>query len=312
MKKNTLNVRFVSKEEGQMLIQGNTQYYNRLSQVDIDWRVRKENATLDELKTFAKQQVLDFTQREMELVMSSVNFIEHRFDAFECQLPLPEEIVFVKTTMNDEGNASAYTSGNMIFLSDRVLCQNMSLGCILGGGSFVTVGLNILISHELFHCLTRRSPEFRRKMYALIGFTVMDHDIEFPEHIRRMIMANPDVEHIDNYAEFTINGVKRKCALITYYGRSWAECSALQGKPARFFNCTNTALVPIDDLSTHFAIHEASDFWEIMGRNTDYVAAPEECLAVNFSYAVVLGPHRDYKSPQLIKAILDALNSHCG
>lgn len=312
MKKNTLNVRFASKEEGQMLIQGNTQYYNRLSQVDIDWRIRKENATLDELKTFAKQQVLDFTQREMELVMSSVNFIEHRFDAFECQLPLPEEIVFVKTTMNDEGNASAYTSGNMIFLSDRVLCQNMSLGCILGGGSFATVGLNILIAHELFHCLTRRSPEFRRKMYALIGFTVMDHDIEFPEHIRRMIMANPDVEHIDNYAEFTINGVKRKCALITYYGRSWAECSALQGKPARFFNCTNTALVPIDDLSTHFGINEASDFWEIMGRNTDYVAAPEECLAVNFSYAVVLGTHRDYKSPQLIKAILDALNSHRG
>ena len=46
MKKNTLNVRFASKEEGQMLIQGNTQYYKRLSQVDIDWRVRKENATL--------------------------------------------------------------------------------------------------------------------------------------------------------------------------------------------------------------------------------------------------------------------------
>ena len=308
MKKNTLNVRFASKEEGQMLIQGNTQYYKRLSQVDIDWRVRKENATLDELKTFAKQQVLDFTQEERELVMSSVNYIKQRLNMIECQIPIPEEIVFIKTTMEDEGNASAYTSGNLIFLSDRVLCQNMSLGCIFGGGSFVTFGLHILIAHELFHCLTRHSPKFRQKMYALIGFRVMDNDIEFPEHVRRMIMANPDVEHIDNYAEFTVNGVKRKCALITYYGRSWAECSALQGKPARFFNCTNTALVPIDDLSTHFGINEASDFWEIMGRNTDYVAAPEECLAVNFSYAVVLGPHRDYKSPQLIKAILNALN----
>ena len=54
------NVRFASKDEGQQLVLGNTQYYNRLTQVDIDWRARKENATLDELKTFAKQQVLDF------------------------------------------------------------------------------------------------------------------------------------------------------------------------------------------------------------------------------------------------------------
>ena len=45
-KNNKLNVRFASKEEGQQLILGNTQYYNRLTQVDIDWRARKENATL--------------------------------------------------------------------------------------------------------------------------------------------------------------------------------------------------------------------------------------------------------------------------
>ena len=61
-KNNKLNVRFASKEEGQQLILGNTQYYSRLTQVDIDWRARKENATLDELISFAQSQVLDFTQ----------------------------------------------------------------------------------------------------------------------------------------------------------------------------------------------------------------------------------------------------------
>lgn len=293
-KNNKLNVRFASKEEGQQLILGNTQYYNRLTQVDIDWRARKENATLDELISFAQSQVLDFTQREIDLVMGVVHFIEYRFYQFECKLPLPDEIVFVKTNMKDESNASAYTSGNMIFLNAHAL---------FGFETFIRE----LIAHELFHCLTRRSPEFRQKMYSLIGFTVMDHDIEFPEHIRRMIMANPDVEHIDNYAEFTIKGEKRKCALITTYGRTWTEASTLQGKPARFFNCTNTILVPLDDLDTRFPIREASDFWEKLGRNTNYVTAPEECLAVNFSYAIVYGPDQDYKSPQLIKAILNAL-----
>jgi hypothetical protein len=46
---NEINIRFASKAEAQELIPGNTQYYNRLKQMDIDWRARKENATLDEL-----------------------------------------------------------------------------------------------------------------------------------------------------------------------------------------------------------------------------------------------------------------------
>ena len=93
-----LNIRFASKNEGQKLILGNNQYYDRLTQMDIDWRARKEDATLDELKSFAQEQVMEFTQIEIDLVMNSVSFIEHRLDLIECQLPLPEEIVFVKTT----------------------------------------------------------------------------------------------------------------------------------------------------------------------------------------------------------------------
>ena len=144
-KNNKLNVRFASKEEGQQLILGNTQYYNRLTQVDIDWRARKENATLDELISFAQSQVLDFTQGEIDIVMGVIHFIEYRFYQFECKLPLPDEIVFVKTNMKDESNALAYTSGNMIFLNAHAL---------FGLDTF----RKELIAHELFHCLTRRSP----------------------------------------------------------------------------------------------------------------------------------------------------------
>ena len=54
---NNIKIRFASKAEAQELIQGDTQYYNRLQQMDIDWRARKENATLDELIAFAQSQV---------------------------------------------------------------------------------------------------------------------------------------------------------------------------------------------------------------------------------------------------------------
>ena len=146
-------------------------------------------------------------------------------------------------------------------------------------------------------------------MYSQIGFTVMDRDIELPERIKRIQMANPDVEHIDNYAEFTIDGVKRKCTLITYYTRSWAEASELQGPSALFFRNIGVALLPLDDLDHPYSISDASDFWEKMGSNTDYINAAEECLAVNFSYAIVNGPDMLYDTPQLIESILKTLAS---
>ena len=188
---NKINIRFASKDEGQQLIK-NSSYYNRLTQMDIDWRAKKQNASLAELITMAQDNVLDFTDADKDLVIQAVKFIESRLDKFDSQLPLPPEIIFVNTTMEDEGSAGAYTSGNMIVLNQS---------CI------VYPYIEELIAHELFHCITRHSPEFRQKMYSLIGFTVMDHDIELPERIKRVQMANPDVEHIDNYAEFTINGL---------------------------------------------------------------------------------------------------------
>lgn len=291
---NRLNIRFASKEEGQQLIKSNTGYYNRLTQMDIDWRARKEGSTLDELIAFAQRNVLDFTERDKDIVMQTVKFIEHRLNEFDCHLPLPDEIIFIKTTMEDESKASAYTSGNMIFLNTFYIRDSSPF-------------LRELIAHELFHCITRHSPEFRQKMYSLIGFTVMDHDIEFPERIKRILMANPDVEHIDNYAEFTIDGVKRKCALVSYYIRSWAEASKLEGPFAGFFNNIRVALMPLDELDHPYMISDASDFWEKMGSNTTYINAPEECLAVNFSYAIVYGPDMEYETPQLIKSILLAL-----
>lgn len=290
--------RFASKEEARMLIHGNTQYYNRLSQMDIDWRARKAGATLEELKAFAQEQVLDFTLGEIKPVLDSVGYIEHKLKILESHLPFPEEIVFVKTTMKDESDASGYTSGNLIFLNAGVLQEK-----------YPTKMLDILIAHELFHCITRHSPKFLKEMYALIGFTVMDHDIEFPEHVRRVIMANPDVEHIDSYAEFTINGEKRKCTLLPVYVNSWADAYASQGSSVSFFNNIGTVLAPLDDQDNPLDLEDASDFWDKMGHNTDYVTAPEECLAVNFSYAIVFGKKRNYKSPQLIEGILDTLKN---
>jgi len=72
-------------------------------------------------------------------------------------------------------------------------------------------------------------------------------------------------------------------------------------------------LVPIDDLSTMFDSGEAANFWDVFGRNTDYVIDPEETLADNFSFTIMYGPEgRDYASPGLIEAIDGFLRGQAG
>lgn len=301
-----INISFATKAEGQQLMQDNTHYYENMSQNDIEWRMRKENSTLDELKAFALDQVRDFTDKEKKFIRKHINIIQDRLTAIGCHLPVYDNIIFIKTTMAEEGGAMAYTIKNEIFISESGLKYIMKLALLPNISKMFTETL----AHELFHCITRNSPKFRQDMYDIIGFTVMDQDIVFPENIKSMILLNPDVEHIDNYAEFTINGKKRQCTLITLYTQTFSEAYAQQGEEASFFTCNETVLVPLDELGTKYKTSEASDFWEKLGKNTEYVLAPEECMADNFSYAVVDGMSNDYESPEIISKIISTLENY--
>ena len=294
-----ISYHFASMAEGQKLLAENTEYYNSLNQNDIEWRMRKTGATLDELKAFAQTCVRDFTDEEKAVVVDAMEFIEGKLQSMGATLPFPkEDIVFVKTTMQEESDAGAYTHKTDIYLGELLLWYGFNYPNYF----------REVIAHELFHCLTRNSPEFRHQMYRLIGFTVTGTDYVFAPDIQNKILSNPDVEHIDNYAEFTINGVKRNCELITIYSKTWAEASAEAGDNASFFNFFQTVLVPVDELDTYYSTDEVTDFWDVVGKNTTYVFAPEECLADNFAFAVVYGlDGMTYNTPQLIADIINLL-----
>lgn len=306
----TINYRLATANETRKLLQNNTDYYAKMNQMDIDWRVRKTGGTLAELQTMAWQQTRDWTDAERELMATAVGIVTDSLNSIGCQLPVPAEIVFAKTTQIEEGGSGGYTIKNVIFLGEMAMQACVpSAERTAEDNKFRLMWFTKLVAHELFHCVTRHSPAFRQKMYAQIGFTVMDHDITFPDAIMQRMGINPDVEHLDNYAEFTINGQKRRCELILLYDKSWAEASAEKGDRIVFFQFVKPGLVPLDDMSKVYDVTDATDFWTIVGRNTEYVISPEECLADNFSYAVVQGlyPATPYKSPQLIQNIITAL-----
>ena len=73
---NQIKYHFASKAEGQKLLSENTDYYNKMNQADIEWRLRKKDATIKELIAFAQDNVLEFTNDEKEDIKMAIKFIE--------------------------------------------------------------------------------------------------------------------------------------------------------------------------------------------------------------------------------------------
>lgn len=323
---NHLRYHFASQAEGRQLKMANTAYFDGLNQYDLDWKTYQSGATLAEYKVFAEEQIVDFTEDEKQVINSAMDFVESRCAELGIRLPLHDEIVFIKSNMADEGYAGGYTHKNEIYLSSYVLGHAVRASQGEYGDFDREYFLHFtheLVAHEIFHVLTRGDAQFRQLMYSLVGFTVMDHDVEFGPAVRSVLESNPDVEHYDNWAEFTIGGVKRRCILTAVYTSSYAEAAATDSE-ANFFYYTQGVLVPLDEPNIMIPIGQATDFYDVMGHNSDYLLAAEEYLADNFSYLIAYGLDgrydfdwdqerivvTPYPTPQLIRSMHNMLTQY--
>lgn len=287
--------RYASAEEGVELMMANTEYYDGFSQNDLDYKLAQSGATMEDYLEFAREQVLDFDEDEIAKIDNCFRRIEDIISENGYELPPIDEIILIKTTMDEEPGAGAYTHGTEIYLGD----------------GFIDVideeRLTVLLCHEMFHCLTRCNPEFREEMYSLINFTVVDHDFELPESVFEYHISNPDVEHHNSYATFIIHGQEIDCftdfVTTMHYDESQSD----------FFSCGTTALIPIDGSDLYYTPDEAENFYDVFGMNTGYVIDPEECMADNFSYAMVYGMDgfdgEGYPNPEIIEGILTYLGA---
>lgn len=286
--------RFASSKEGRELMLSNTEYYANFTQIDIDNRLGRSGATLDELKEASTAEVKSFSIFEKYIVDRRIAKMVKTLSRNGYELPHLEEIVFIKTDMTVEGMAaSGYTHGTQVYLNSI----NILFSVIPESGQF----FEQLLWHELFHCLTRSNPEFRSEMYSIIKFTVTGTEYEIPPCIKDLYRSNPDVEHHDSYATFNIDGQDIDCFVVWVY---------LQ-EPDGSYSDDKPVLVPIDGTDIYYLPEQASNFDEVFGTNTDYVYDPEECLAKNFAYAMYYGIEgrngQGYPNPEIIQGIIDVM-----
>ena len=113
--------RFASESEGVSLLLANRAYYDGFSQNDIDYRMQKKNVSMVEFLAFAGEQALAFSDEETALINDFIASMEKTLQDNRYTLPALDEIVFIKTTGLEEGQASAYTHGTQIFLNEELL-----------------------------------------------------------------------------------------------------------------------------------------------------------------------------------------------
>lgn len=267
-------VKYASLNKAQDLLLKEDLFTNSWSMFDVDSRMGKSGSTKAELLQHIKEQVREWSDKEKTQLSTIIASIDTCLQAQQLHLSYPKEIYLIKSTMLEEGGAMGYTRGNYIVLNE-VVCTKPA------------EKIQKLITHELFHVLTRHNTDFKKSMYHLIGFQLMN-SIDYPKTLKELRITNPDAPQTDSYITLKINDKSVDCMMVLYANKPY--------EGGRFFDYLQSgfmALTPSKEVAYKndepivYTLNEVANFFEQVGRNTNYIIHPEEILADNFAFTVL-------------------------
>ena len=265
-----VNLHFCDKQEAQEKLSSEDITTRQWSVFDYESRLGRKGGTKQELLDFITAQALDWKDEAKARLTTAAEVINAEIAKEGYNLPIPEVVELLTTTMAEEGGAGGYTRDKYIVVEDHLDKARQEW-------------VNTLLAHELFHVLTRNNPEFRRDMYRMIGFTVTDQELEYPAALAERRISNPDVNRFDSYATFIINGKQQDCTMAIFASKPYEGGSFFDYIQIGLLAVENGKVVERDGQPVIYSIDDAADFYDKVGKNTGYVINPEEILAENFS-----------------------------
>jgi len=244
------------------------EFTNRWSKFDIDVRLNKQNGTKNELFQYISTQVLQWSKSEKIKVDSVMQSINNDIKHLTLKIDCPETIFFIKTTGEEEGNATGYTRSSSLILNDETLLWEFQ-------------ELKNTIIHELFHIISRNNLSFRERMYEVIGFKVIK-EISFPQSLIDLKVTNPDAPMINSYINLSNGDESNDYTLITYSKKEFNGGS--------LFDYVTFGFIKLQDLNNGeklpiiYVDGDFTNFFEQIGNNTGYIIHPDEILADNFVF----------------------------
>ncbi len=289
------SIKFATESQARELLTQEDDFTRSWSSFDIESRLHSSKATKEKLFSYIEKQVVKWKPKEEKLLLELITSIDAEIEKNGYQLNFPEEIYLLKTTAKEEGGALGYTRSTYIVLKDDLLKHTQE-------------ELKQTLVHELFHVLSRFNPEFRKEMYSLIGFTLMN-EVAYPAELADFRITNPDATQVDCYINVTVNGKPVKCMMILYSKSAYES-----GDFFKYLNVGFLALQGDEKKSVVYdkqgqpvvySFKEVSGFFEQVRKNTQYIIHPEEIMADNFSFA--LTGKKDLPDPQLVDEVKKVL-----
>lgn len=278
-------------QESREVLAARDTFIRVLSRFDRQSRLRAdEDVELETFLTFVAGEARPWSDAEREKLAGVVEQLRERLEPFD--LPLPKRIRLVKTTGREEGNA-AYCRDRAIILPRRYLDRPAG-------------ALRILLTHELFHILSRGNEHLRQELYAIVGFQPCA-PLELPESLRDRKLTNPDAPRIEHTIRIDHDGRSVTAAPILYANVERYE-SKLGGP---FFRFLEFRLMVVEQRGGDWRpaadaegkpilvnARENASYLRQIGRNTDYIIHPDEILADNFVHLVE--GRSDLKTPRIV------------
>jgi len=289
---------FASLPEAREILSTRDEFVARMSPFDRGARMKTDrDVTEAQYLEFAASAALEWTPAERDRFGAAFREISPAIA--RLNLPLPQRIVLVKTSGQEEGNA-AYTRGRAIMFPPAML-------------KAPDAQFRHLLAHEIFHVATREAPAVAKALYAAIGFTPCG-ELKLPPELDARRITNPDAPRNDYCIDLTAGG--QKVTAIPILLASVARYDVAKGGEffkylqLRFIWVTTGGPSPIpvmgDGGPKLSELGALSGYFEQVGRNTEYIIHPEEVLAENFALLV---SGKSGKSPEVLARVEKALAS---
>lgn len=268
------------------------EYTKGWSKFDIESRMQKANATRQEQISNTLSQIREWDNEEKNKLLMQIKKIDELIATNHYHLHfLPQKILLIKSTLNDEGGAEGYTRSNAIVLKDNVTQMD-------------TVGIRNILIHELFHVISRFDKNLRKDLYALFGFTLMN-EVPYPDALKDYKISNPDAPFKDSYIKLETPAGPADCMMILYSEKPYSGGSFFDYLQIGFLQLKGNERKEADIKDGNPIVHTfesvASSFFRQVGQNTQYIIDPEEIVADNFVQAITNKPN--VASPALVEAI---------
>lgn len=290
-------VKLVDGDKAKQLLMTEDEYTAVLSKFDLQSKTGKTgDATLKDYLEYSAKQVVKWEDSEKDNMMNIMASVSKKISALGLKLNMPAEIQIIKSTMKNEGGSEGYTRGNYIVLKDsRVGDSNDRM--------------ENLFMHELFHVVSRHDRTMSEKVYNTMGFK-KTNEVKYPPLIRDLRISNPDAPFNDFY--ITVNHLDKPVDVMIilfaskpYEGGSFFSYLQIGLLVVEHNAESGTVVVNNARSPVILKISEVKNFYEQIGKNSDYIIHAEELSADQF--VQILNQEKDVPNPEILEAMKNAM-----